>query len=104
VEVLGKMSPLYIPPSNFWVQPVIGYLPQKPDFVTDPIEVDSLFEASLAELASGKFVGESKIQHSSGLHLKVPSYTIQGHVVWGATAMMLSELVLLLNEKLEIRN
>jgi 8-oxo-dGTP pyrophosphatase MutT (NUDIX family) len=98
VEVLGLLSPLYIPPSNFWVQPVLGYLNGAPSFAADPNEVASIIPASLGELLTGQWVGESKIQHSSGLHLTVPSYTVQGHVVWGATAMMMSELAMLFGD------
>lgn len=98
VEVLGLLSSLYIPPSNFWVQPVIGYMDRSPTFIPDPSEVASIIPASLQDLLSGTLVGESKIRHSSGLHLTVPSYTVHGHVVWGATAMILSELVSLLGK------
>ncbi|MBK9448068.1 MAG: CoA pyrophosphatase [Bacteroidetes bacterium] len=105
IEVIGLLSSLYIPPSNFWVQPVIGYVDRKPDFIADPNEVAAVFPAPLADLLSGTLNGESKIHHSSGIHLTVPSYTIDGRIVWGATAMMISEMVELLgNEKLEMRN
>lgn len=96
VEVLGLLSSLYIPPSNFWVQPVVGYLDRQPDFLPDPNEVEKVFPASLRDLLRTDAVGESKIQHSTGLHLTVPSYTVDGHVVWGATAMMISEVVALM--------
>jgi 8-oxo-dGTP pyrophosphatase MutT (NUDIX family) len=96
IEVLGQLSPLYIPPSNFWVQPVVGCVHTKPTFVPDPAEVASVIETALAQLHDPGIVTQSKIQHSSGASLTVPSFVIQGHVVWGATAMMLSELVLLL--------
>jgi 8-oxo-dGTP pyrophosphatase MutT (NUDIX family) len=93
VEVVGLLSALYIPPSNFWVQPVVGYVSSKPEFLPEPGEVASVFPAKLKELLSGELVTESKVQHSTGLDLTVPSYHIGGHVVWGATAMMICELV-----------
>jgi 8-oxo-dGTP pyrophosphatase MutT (NUDIX family) len=96
IEVIGLLSSLYIPPSNFWVQPVVGYVDRKPDFVADPSEVAAVFPAPLRDLVSGNLNGESEIHHSSGIRLKVPSYTIDGRVVWGATAMMISEMVELL--------
>ena len=98
IEVLGLMSSLYIPPSNFWVQPVIGYVSRKPAFVPDPAEVAQVIETPLTQLLDPAIMTQSKIQHSSGMTMMVPSYIIQGHVVWGATAMMLSELQEMLNQ------
>ena len=92
IEVLGLLSSLYIPPSNFWVQPVVGFVHARPTFIPDPNEVASVIETPLAWLRDPAIAAESKIQHSSGMSLVVPSYIIHGHVVWGATAMMLSEL------------
>jgi 8-oxo-dGTP pyrophosphatase MutT (NUDIX family) len=102
IEVLGLLSSLYIPPSNFWVQPVIGYLPHKPVFFPDPAEVANIIPANLQELIQGKTVGESQVRHSSGLPITVPSYTVGGHVVWGATAMMMSELACLMGAEVKV--
>jgi 8-oxo-dGTP pyrophosphatase MutT (NUDIX family) len=98
IEVIGQLSALYIPPSNFWVQPVLGFVASAPSFIPDPSEVASIIETPLAVLADPATASESKIQHSSGAYLTVPSYIIQGHVVWGATAMMLSELSRLMED------
>ncbi len=93
IEVLGHLSALYIPPSNFWVQPVLGYVPAPPTWQRNPSEVESVIQTPLDQLVDGKLSGESKIKHSSGVNMVVPSFTVHGHVVWGATAMMLSELI-----------
>jgi 8-oxo-dGTP pyrophosphatase MutT (NUDIX family) len=98
VEVIGQLSSLYIPPSNFWVQPVVGLLSHSPKFVPDPSEVASIIETPLSYLVDPALRVESKIKHSTGMSLVVPSFLIHGHVVWGATAMMLSELSELLGE------
>jgi 8-oxo-dGTP pyrophosphatase MutT (NUDIX family) len=92
IEVIGLLSSLYIPPSNFWVQPVVGFVNAPPQFIPDPNEVASVIETPLHWLSDPAVATESKIQHSTGLSLMVPSFIIHGHVVWGATAMMLSEL------------
>lgn len=93
VRVLGLLTRLYIPPSNFWVQPVIGVLPYRPDFYPDPREVEAVLEVSLTD-----FVQEIKVEerHYQGVAFEAPYYEIQGHRVWGATAMMLAELLELL--------
>lgn len=97
IEVLGLLSSLYIPPSNFWVQPVVGFIQARPAFVPDPNEVEQVITAALSPLLGENAAVESKVQHSSGMHLTVPSYIIGGHVVWGATAMMISEVAALFN-------
>lgn len=99
IEVLGQLSSLYIPPSNFWVQPVVGYVKAAPQFIPDPNEVASVIETPLAWINDPAIVTESKITHSTGMTFMVPSFIIHGHVVWGATAMMLSELSQLMNNE-----
>ena len=96
VRVIGQLSELYIPPSNFIVQPVIAVSEVRPRFVLDPVEVASLIETPVLPLLDGHFSGTSMVK-ARGMEYEVPSFTIQGHVVWGATAMMLSELVVVMN-------
>ncbi len=92
VKVLGKLTELFIPPSNFFVQPVIGTLPYKPDFYPDPREVDAVLEVTLDELMDEGIVGTTQLE-VRGVSIDAPFYDIQGHKVWGATAMMISELL-----------
>lgn len=98
VEVLGPLTKLYIPPSNFMVQPYVGVSKRRPDFVPDPSEVAELIEAPLGHFRDSRYAVQSKIKHSTGVMFDVPSFDIFGHVVWGATAMMLSELTFILDE------
>ena len=98
VEILGPLSQLYIPPSNFMVQPYVGISRRRPDFVPNPAEVAQLIEAPLSHFRDSRYAVQSKIKHSTGAMFDVPSFNIFGHVVWGATAMMLSELTFLLDE------
>lgn len=98
VRVLGQLSPLYIPPSNFLVQPVVGWVDAAPVWVPQVTEVASVIETPLGDFVRGHYKGMSKIMRRAGEEWEVPSYLIQGHVVWGATAMMLSELASLLEE------
>jgi 8-oxo-dGTP pyrophosphatase MutT (NUDIX family) len=92
VKVLGKLTELFIPPSNFFVQPVVGTLPYKPDFYPDPREVDAVLEVTLDELMDEGIVGTTQLE-VRGVSIDAPFYDIQGHKVWGATAMMISELL-----------
>ena len=92
VKVLGELTKLYIPPSNFYVQPVVGYMTHKPDFYPDPREVDKVVEISLNEIKSPTIIGRKTII-VRGVEINTPFYDIKETTVWGATAMMISELL-----------
>jgi len=94
VQILGRLSPLYVFASNYLVQPTVAWVAQRPQFRLDPYEVAALIEAPLCELQDGRN------QHSEEWELRdrratVPFFNVRGHVIWGATAMMLSELLAL---------
>jgi 8-oxo-dGTP pyrophosphatase MutT (NUDIX family) len=92
IEVLGTLSPLHIPISNFRILPVIGFMPEKPVFTTDSHEVDYLIETALEVLLKPEIV-KTKTMMFGDLSFEVPYYDIDGNHLWGATAMMLSELL-----------
>lgn len=100
VQILGKLTELYIPPSNFLVYPSVGFMSARPDFVIDSREVAEVLEVPLSYLLRNDLASTRKVQMSGNhnLVLEVPTYDLYGHVVWGATAMMLSELITLLRE------
>jgi 8-oxo-dGTP pyrophosphatase MutT (NUDIX family) len=91
IEILGQLTCLYIPPSDFEVRPVVGYVPVRPSWSPDPVEVVEVIECPLGWLLDD----EHKIVEDwdyNGQTLRVPWYDVGGHRVWGATAIMLSEL------------
>lgn len=92
VKVLGLLTELFIPPSNFYVQPVVGVLPYRPDFYPDPREVEAVVEVALDTLLDETIIGNSKIE-VRGITVDAPFYQIEDYRVWGATAMMISELL-----------
>lgn len=97
VELLGPLTPLYIPVSNFLVDPFVGYLPERPSFVLQESEVARILELPLAAFlkTDARQVGERQLVN--GMRLKnIPFWAIDGEEVWGATAMMTGELVVLL--------
>jgi 8-oxo-dGTP pyrophosphatase MutT (NUDIX family) len=91
VQVLGQLTEMYIPPSNFLVTPVAGFVTHRPSFVADPKEVAGIIEIGLNELLDERNRKMKKMKIRYGFSLKVPCYEISGHVIWGATAMILSE-------------
>lgn len=92
IQVVGQLTELYIPPSNFLITPVVGFSEQRPDFVLETNEVAGIIEPTLHELLDEKAVGTKKIKVRSDIAIDAPYYDIQGRTVWGATAMMISEL------------
>jgi 8-oxo-dGTP pyrophosphatase MutT (NUDIX family) len=91
VRHILSLSPLYIPPSNFFVRPYVGYTPQRPAFVPDGKEVKAIIECPVSLLTEPGTKGTMKINRG-GLHTEVPCYKLYGRQVWGATAIILSEL------------
>ncbi len=87
VQIIGELSPLYIPPSRFYVRPYLAYLNTKPQFNIDPNEVGEVLFVSMERLCSENLWAEFKIKG-----IKVPGFELDGNVVWGATAMMLAEI------------
>lgn len=96
-RVLGRLSPLYIPPSRFAVWPVCASLDATPAFRPHDAEVAALLDVPVASLldASARQVRPMTLR---GARLDVPVFALAGHDVWGATAMMLAEWRALLTE------
>ncbi|TXC82170.1 NUDIX hydrolase [Luteibaculum oceani] len=98
IEVIGRMSDLYIPPSNFLVTPVMGVLNAAPSFKIDEQEVAEAFHFPLRLLYDeDSFVTERIYLPYYKAYINAPSINFQGKIIWGATAMMLSELKSILN-------
>lgn len=95
VEILGPLSPLHIPHSNYLVYPYVGVLRNRPPFRRNPAEVAEMIEVPLRRLTDDGSRRRA-IWPLHGRDVEVPYYEVSGHAVWGATAMMLSELVALL--------
>lgn len=100
VEIVKKLTKLYIPPSNFWVHPYVGLIEKTPILVPQISEVEKILEINIDELLNDKSLIKQKLSTSYASNIEVPAFSLSGHIVWGATAMMLSELKELLKEVL----
>ena len=93
IKIIGNLSELYVFASNFKVLPVVGFMEEKPVFHPDRKEVEQVIETNLAMLLDPSNIKRTDIQINSGFRINAPYYDVDGHVVWGATAVMLSEFV-----------
>jgi 8-oxo-dGTP pyrophosphatase MutT (NUDIX family) len=98
VNISGMLTPLYIPPSNFHITPVVGFSEREPRFIPAPEEVDSVIVVPLNQLMDPANIRPKRVKTGFGISLDVPAFFINGHIIWGATAMILSELKAILTE------
>lgn len=96
LEIVGKLSPLYTPPSNFCIYPFVAFSPTRPSFQHDPKEVAELIEVPVSHFLDPSNCKEEIWHFQNYGERRVPYFDVFGHQVWGATAMMLSEFLTLL--------
>jgi 8-oxo-dGTP pyrophosphatase MutT (NUDIX family) len=100
VEILGMMTEMYIPPSNFLVYPTVGFIPHRPDFIPDAKEVARVIEVDLPTLGDDSIRAVREIEQRTRwghYRTQAPSFLIdEKYLIWGATAMMISELLAIL--------
>lgn len=95
VEVLGALTPLYIPVSYFMVHPFVAWSERRPHYLPSKAEVSEILEVPVAHLfnPANKITTEVQPSAMPGVTFTVPAYNLpEGGFIWGATAMMLSEL------------
>lgn len=96
-NVIGIMSELFIPPSNFYVKPYLAYTDDNLEFVPEEKEVSALLPVPLNQLLDPTVKTIEKVVVSkSNISINAPVYKVNGKTIWGATAMMISELEFLL--------
>ena len=100
VNILGQLTPLYIPPSQYLVYPIIGWIPSLPPLRPNATEVARILKVPLNCLLQPTTI-QQEIGIRDGEPITIPYYEFQTWQIWGATAMLLSELLVLTEEILD---
>lgn len=93
LAIIGQLSSLYIPVSKFMVQPFVSYSTVAPMFNLSAHEVERIIPISIKELSNPEIISTKRIKTFEGILKDAPCYSINGETIWGATAMMVSELL-----------
>lgn len=101
IQVWGTLTSIYIQPSNFCITPVIGFAEQPPLLYPNSDEVSAVLTVTLRDLLNPSLVAVEQ-WHLRGREVRVPFFAIAGYKVWGATALILSELVARLRKAMTV--
>ena len=91
IKIYRQITKTYIPPSNFWVTPFIGFLKYTPKLIPNN-EVQEFIEVKLTDLLDNSSVSCKNLTTSYMQNTDVPCFKLNNYIVWGATAMILSEI------------
>lgn len=91
IELISPLSKVWVSPSKFLVTPFVGIATEKPQFEKDNFEVAEIIEVKLSEFLKDECISTSTVNSSYVKNLIVPSFNLNNKIVWGATAMILSE-------------
>ncbi len=91
-EIIRPLTDIYIPPSNFYVQPYLAFSSKTPEFNRQEKEVAEILEVPLDLLLDDEYIINKELKSAYNTIIEVPAFEFYGHIVWGATAMILYEI------------
>ncbi len=98
-HLIGKLTSVYIPVSNFHVEPFLFFYPEKPEFTPDEREVESIFTITMDDLLDDANISTMEFKVSNAVTMKnIPCFQIGEKQIWGATALILNELKFILKK------
>lgn len=95
-NIIGTLSDMYVVPSNSMITPVVAYLNETPTYNHDPKEVDNILEFYLDDLQNKNYHTVKIIETPVGI-VEMPAFQIGEHLIWGATARILRELIAIID-------
>ncbi len=98
LEVIGPLSELYIPPSHFCLQPIVAYSNHRPNFQAQEAEVAALLEIPIRFFA-GPSNRRVEYWEFGSEKRRIPFFLYKQHKIWGATGMIMSEMIAIWEEK-----
>lgn len=96
INIIGKLTPLYIPVSNIMVHPFVAYTKKPPSFSIDKQEVEYTIEASLKDFLNPSSLKSTQLILNN-MQITAPYFDVNKEMVWGATAMIMNELLNILS-------
>lgn len=104
IQIIGKLTEVYIPPSAMLVSPFVGLLKTQPIFTKNDKEVDEVIEVPLEDLFRDKAIKKKKQVIGKGtenpIEILIPYYSLNNKMIWGATAVILSEFKEMMKDEL----
>lgn len=100
IQIIGRLSDFNVLPSNFIVSPIIGAIDYVPNFFPDTREVEKIIFAELVSLLAEDAIKEKEILAAGVYPMIAPHFLVEDEIVWGATAMMLNEFRVIVEEVL----
>ena len=98
ISIMGRLSDFFVIPSNFLVSPVVAYTSAQPTFKPDEKEVERILMGNIQALTREDAVKRKEILAAGRFNMMAPHFEIESQIVWGATAMILSEFRTILKE------
>jgi 8-oxo-dGTP pyrophosphatase MutT (NUDIX family) len=93
LEIVGQLSPFYVRPSNFIVYPFIAFQPEQPIFSADTTEVQRIIEIDLQNETTYEKIEKRTLTFKNNFQVVAPGFVVGNEFMWGATAMIFSELI-----------
>ena len=93
INLIGSLSNLYIPVSRYMVQPFISFGLNQPDFIINKDEVQEVIPLRIKDLSNPEIISTKQIKTFEGIIRDVPCFVLNDITIWGATAMMVSEIL-----------